>query len=100
VRGGAGRSSLRRDQGRARVVAFIPSGEHRYRFTVVALDAPTGLTERANLDDAARHGGRPRRFPGDQSVRSTRATDAASYRQKTAWQSLHAIRHPDVRRGS
>jgi Raf kinase inhibitor-like YbhB/YbcL family protein len=29
-----------------------PSGEHRYRFTVYALDAPTGLTENAKLDDA------------------------------------------------
>jgi Raf kinase inhibitor-like YbhB/YbcL family protein len=29
-----------------------PSGEHRYRFTVYALDAPTGLTESASLDDA------------------------------------------------
>lgn len=29
-----------------------PSGEHRYRFTVYGLDAPTGLTEGAGLDDA------------------------------------------------
>jgi hypothetical protein len=29
-----------------------PSGEHRYRFTVYALDAPTGLTGSASLDDA------------------------------------------------
>jgi Raf kinase inhibitor-like YbhB/YbcL family protein len=29
-----------------------PSGEHRYRFTVYALDAPTGLTKSASLDDA------------------------------------------------
>jgi Raf kinase inhibitor-like YbhB/YbcL family protein len=29
-----------------------PSGEHRYRFTIYALDAPTGLTESASLDDA------------------------------------------------
>ena len=29
-----------------------PSGEHRYRFTVYALDAPTGLTESASLEDA------------------------------------------------
>jgi Raf kinase inhibitor-like YbhB/YbcL family protein len=29
-----------------------PSGEHRYRFTVYALDAPTGLTKTASLDAA------------------------------------------------
>jgi Raf kinase inhibitor-like YbhB/YbcL family protein len=29
-----------------------PSGEHRYRFTVYALDAPIGLAEDASLDDA------------------------------------------------
>ncbi|MBO0846483.1 MAG: YbhB/YbcL family Raf kinase inhibitor-like protein [Nocardioides sp.] len=29
-----------------------PSGEHRYRFTVYALDAPTGLSGTASLDDA------------------------------------------------
>ncbi len=29
-----------------------PSGEHRYRFTVYALDFPTGLAEGASLDDA------------------------------------------------
>jgi Raf kinase inhibitor-like YbhB/YbcL family protein len=29
-----------------------PSGEHRYRFTLYALDAQTGLTQSANLDDA------------------------------------------------
>lgn len=29
-----------------------PSGEHRYRFTVYALDAPTGLTASASLHDA------------------------------------------------
>ena len=29
-----------------------PSGEHRYRFTVYALDAPTGLAAGAGLDDA------------------------------------------------
>jgi Raf kinase inhibitor-like YbhB/YbcL family protein len=29
-----------------------PSGEHRYRFTLYALDARTGLTENAKLDGA------------------------------------------------
>lgn len=29
-----------------------PSGEHRYRFTVYALDTPTGLSARTGLDDA------------------------------------------------
>jgi Raf kinase inhibitor-like YbhB/YbcL family protein len=29
-----------------------PKGEHRYRFTVYALDAPTGLAEDASLDGA------------------------------------------------
>jgi Raf kinase inhibitor-like YbhB/YbcL family protein len=29
-----------------------PEGEHRYRFTVYALDAPTGLTDGTSLDDA------------------------------------------------
>jgi hypothetical protein len=29
-----------------------PSGRHRYRFTVYALDAPTGLTRSVGLDDA------------------------------------------------
>jgi Raf kinase inhibitor-like YbhB/YbcL family protein len=29
-----------------------PSGTHHYRFTIVALDAPTGLAEGAALDDA------------------------------------------------
>lgn len=29
-----------------------PSGEHHYRFTVYALDAPTGLTKNASLADA------------------------------------------------
>jgi Raf kinase inhibitor-like YbhB/YbcL family protein len=29
-----------------------PSGEHRYRFTVYTLDARTGLTASASLDDA------------------------------------------------
>jgi Raf kinase inhibitor-like YbhB/YbcL family protein len=29
-----------------------PSGEHRYRFTVYALDTPTGLAQTASLDDA------------------------------------------------
>jgi Raf kinase inhibitor-like YbhB/YbcL family protein len=29
-----------------------PSGTHHYRFTVYALDAPTGLTASASLDDA------------------------------------------------
>ena len=29
-----------------------PSGEHRYRFTVYALDAPTGLAKNAKLDEA------------------------------------------------
>jgi Raf kinase inhibitor-like YbhB/YbcL family protein len=29
-----------------------PSGEHRYRFNVYALDAPTGLAGSASLDDA------------------------------------------------
>ena len=29
-----------------------PSGVHRYRFTVYALDAPTGLTDSVSLDDA------------------------------------------------
>jgi Raf kinase inhibitor-like YbhB/YbcL family protein len=29
-----------------------PKGEHRYRFTVYALDAPTGSSEDASLDDA------------------------------------------------
>jgi Raf kinase inhibitor-like YbhB/YbcL family protein len=29
-----------------------PSGEHRYRFTVYALDAPTRLSESASLDEA------------------------------------------------
>ena len=29
-----------------------PGGEHRYRFTVYALEAPTGLTRGASLDDA------------------------------------------------
>ena len=28
-----------------------PKGEHHYRFTVYALDAPTGLSEDASLDD-------------------------------------------------
>lgn len=29
-----------------------PSGQHRYRFTVYALDSPTGLSEHTSLDDA------------------------------------------------
>ena len=29
-----------------------PSGQHRYRFTVYALDTPTGLPRTASLDDA------------------------------------------------
>jgi Raf kinase inhibitor-like YbhB/YbcL family protein len=29
-----------------------PDGEHHYRFTVYALDAPTGLTDSASLEDA------------------------------------------------
>ena len=29
-----------------------PSGEHRYRFTIYALDAPTALSPGASLDDA------------------------------------------------
>ena len=29
-----------------------PSGSHRYRFTIVALDAETGLAEGATLDEA------------------------------------------------
>ena len=29
-----------------------PSGRHRYRFTVYALDAPTGLAQGASLEDA------------------------------------------------
>ena len=29
-----------------------PSGKHRYRFNVYALDAPTGLPQSASLDEA------------------------------------------------